>query len=194
MDFERYSRQISIDKFGEKGQRKLAQSCVTVIGAGGLGSPAIYYLAAAGVGNMRIVDADKVEISNLNRQLLYFERDIGKSKAGAAKEKVNLFNSGVNVSAYDLRADSSNIADIIKVSDIVLSCVDNLETRFMINESNGAEWLCRYRLMLTSPRPSRVGNLFLPESPGTWTMVDLSCALVLSSLKRAVVAVAKKGS
>jgi adenylyltransferase/sulfurtransferase len=123
-----------IKEFSNQGQETLSRSSVTVIGAGGLGSPVIYYLASAGIGNLQIADADKVEITNLNRQFLHFEVDLDKNKARSAKEKINQFNSDINVSVCETKIDDKNIGNIIQGSDIVLSCVDNAEARFIINK------------------------------------------------------------
>lgn len=133
MNIERYSQQMLINEFGNQGQEALSRSSATVIGAGGLGSPVIYYLASAGIRNLKIVDADKVEITNLNRQFLHFEADLNKNKARSAGEKINQFNSDINVRVYETEIDDKSIGSIIHGSDIVLSCVDNIETRFIIN-------------------------------------------------------------
>ncbi|MGI5849278.1 MAG: HesA/MoeB/ThiF family protein [Christensenellales bacterium] len=131
----RYERQIEMPEIGEGGQRKLSRSSAAVIGAGGLGSPAIYYLAAAGVGHIDIIDSDTVDISNLNRQILHFEADIGRYKAVSAAEKLRLFNSETVVTASTLRVGKENAKDILRRADIVLCCADNFETRRTVNAS-----------------------------------------------------------
>jgi len=132
---ERYSRNIILPEIGGKGQEKLLQSKVLVIGSGGLGSPVIFYLAAAGVGNIGIVDSEKVEISNLQRQIIHITSDIGKEKALSAKEKVEKLNPDVKVISYNLRLTSQNIMDIIKDYDIVVDCSDNFPTRYLVNDA-----------------------------------------------------------
>lgn len=130
----RYLRNIIIDEIGDSGQQKLLQSNVAVIGAGGLGSSAIYYLAANGVGNIAIIDNDIVEISNLQRQIIHNYSDINLRKCQSAKNKVNLLNNDITIEAIDIRANKNNLGPIIKDYDIVLDCSDNFETRFAINE------------------------------------------------------------
>jgi molybdopterin/thiamine biosynthesis adenylyltransferase len=130
---ERYRRQIDSGKIGRSGQAKLMSSRVLVIGAGGLGSAAIYYLAAAGFGTIGIVDPDSVELSNLNRQILHFTGDIGKAKTDSARNKLELFNPLIEIRTYPLEIDKENIRCIIEEYDLVLDCVDNLDTRFTVN-------------------------------------------------------------
>jgi len=127
---ERYSRQLNTLP-----QDKLLESSVTVIGAGGLGSPALLYLAAAGIGKIKIVDHERIEISNLNRQVLYKEKDIGKNKSITAAERLGEMNSGIELEAIDARVSGENAIGIIKGSDVVLDCLDNWETRFVINKA-----------------------------------------------------------
>jgi adenylyltransferase/sulfurtransferase len=130
---ERYAKQLLLKEIGENGQAKLAKARVLVIGTGGLGSPALYYLAAAGVGNIGIADFDVVALSNLNRQILFGESDLGKSKIQIAKEKILNLNSKINIEIFEAKIDSQNIRDIITNYDIVADCTDNFTTRFVIN-------------------------------------------------------------
>lgn len=134
---ERYQRQIMIDKIGEAGQAKLSKSRALVIGAGGLGSPVLYYLCAAGVGCVDIIDSDTVALSNLNRQFIHFEKDISLQKAYSAKEKLNQFNSEIIINAYTEVLDDTNASQFISPGkyDIVLACVDNHATRQVINKA-----------------------------------------------------------
>jgi adenylyltransferase/sulfurtransferase len=131
---ERYKRQILIPEINSTGQEKLAASRVLVAGAGGLGSPALYYLAAAGIGHIHIIDSDCVEMSNLNRQFIHFEEDIHREKAISAKEKLTRFNSEISVTSAVMRLDEENVEEAIKGFDIVVSCVDNLQTRILLNK------------------------------------------------------------
>ena len=133
----RYFRQLALPEIGEKGQERLKSSKVFIIGAGGLGSPVSLYLAAAGVGTLGILDYDVVSASNLNRQLLYEERDLGKRKVKAAVEKIKRFNSEVQVNAYieQVRIDNlPSIRDIISEYDIVVDACDNMATRYWISD------------------------------------------------------------
>jgi len=132
---ERYSRQIILAEVGGEGQKKLLASSVLVAGCGGLGSPAAYYLAAAGVGKIGLLDSDRVELSNLQRQILHFTPDAGKSKAESGREKILALNPDVKAEVYPVRLDSSNALDIIRGFDFVLDCTDNFPARYLINDA-----------------------------------------------------------
>lgn len=130
----RYERQLLISGIGQDGQKSLHKSCVTVIGAGGLGYPILSYLAAAGVSVLRVVDADRIEVTNLNRQLFYADSDIGESKAPIAAMDLNRKfpnTTAVPIAEY---VDSENVDSILEGSDIVIDAVDNLETRYVLNQ------------------------------------------------------------
>ena len=135
MLLERYERNIKIRAIGEAGQRRLLESRVLVIGAGGLGSPAILYLAAAGVGTLGIVDDDIVRLSNLQRQIIHGTPDIGRHKTASAREKIDRLNPDPKVITYDLRVGADNALDIISGYDFVLDCSDNLVTKYLINDA-----------------------------------------------------------
>lgn len=130
----RYDRQIIIDVFGEDGQKKLSKAKVLVVGVGGLGCPALTYLTQAGVGHISFIDSDTVSESNLNRQFLHFEKDLGRKKVDSAFEKLRALNSQIELNPLDLYLNRDNAFDIVKEYDIVLSCLDNIETRMLINE------------------------------------------------------------
>src|SRR5690554_6713984 len=115
---DRYSRQIILQEVGAEGQRRLLQAKVLVVGAGGLGSPASIYLAAAGVGTIGIIDADRVDRSNLHRQVLHFDRDVGRSKTRSAKEHLEALNPDVTVIEHPTLLDSSNALEIISGYDL----------------------------------------------------------------------------
>lgn len=132
---ERYSRQIILPKLGGRGQEKLLNARVLVIGAGGLGSPAVLYLTAAGAGKIGIVDSDKVELNNLQRQIVHSTKNVGKQKVESAKERLNAINPDVEVVAHNLRITSNNIMDIIKDYDIVIDGSDNFPTRYLVNDA-----------------------------------------------------------
>ena len=134
MEVLRYDRQIMINHFGEEGQEKLKKSRVLIAGAGGLGSAAAYYLTAAGVGALRIVDKDRVELSNLNRQILHWEPDIDRLKVESAKEKLSKLNPWIDL---DIRKDEINeetLPQLMDGCDLVLDGLDNFPTRYMINQ------------------------------------------------------------
>ena len=130
---ERYSRQIFL--FGSHGQEKLFAAKVLVIGAGGLGSPASLYLAAAGVGKIGLVDGDKVDLSNLQRQILHSTKDLNCCKVESARATLNALNPNVKIFTYNERATADNVKDIVRDYDFVLDCTDNFETKFLINDA-----------------------------------------------------------
>lgn len=132
---ERYSRQLVMPEIGPVGQRKLKSSSVAVIGAGGLGIPASVYLTAAGVGRIGIVDHDIIEKSNLHRQTLYSEADVGEQKAKVAGERLKQVNPYVTIDAYPERLDSSNALELLKGYDVVVDCTDNFPARYLINDA-----------------------------------------------------------
>ena len=132
---ERYSRQILLPNVGGKGQEKLLNAKVLIIGAGGLGSPAALYLASAGIGTLGIVDSDKVELNNLQRQIVHSVNTVGMLKAESAKDRLNAINPDVKVIPYNIRLTSENILDIIKDYDIVVDGSDNFPTRYLVNDA-----------------------------------------------------------
>jgi len=131
----RYSRQIILPEIGEEGQQKLSSAKVVVAGAGGLGSPVLYYLASAGVGHIKMIDSDIVDITNLNRQIIHFENDIDKEKVQSAKEKLEQYNRDIIIDAVTIMLDDKNIGEYLAGYDIVLSCADNKKTRYLINHA-----------------------------------------------------------
>jgi molybdopterin/thiamine biosynthesis adenylyltransferase len=132
---KRYSRHVLLDGVGEEGQCRLLESKVLVIGCGGLGSPACLYLAAAGVGTIGLVDADQVDLSNLQRQIAHHTPDIGVDKVESAKAKINSMNPDVTVAAHKVWADAGNIRDIIGDYDFVIDATDNFAAKFLINDA-----------------------------------------------------------
>ena len=131
----RYSRHIILSEVGGKGQKKLLNSKVFLVGAGGLGSPAAYYLAAVGIGKIGIADNDVVDFSNLQRQILHSTKDVNYSKALSAKETLEGLNPDVEVVPYLERLTSENIIDIIKDYDVILDGSDNFPTRYLVNDA-----------------------------------------------------------
>ncbi|MDR2632180.1 MAG: molybdopterin-synthase adenylyltransferase MoeB [Treponema sp.] len=134
---ERYSRHIILKEVGVKGQKKLMEGRVLIIGAGGLGAPAAMYLAAAGVGTIGIADADVVDLSNLQRQIIHATKDIGKPKVQSAKETMQEMNRDVEVVSYHEWINASNITDIIndKNYDVIIDGTDNFPVKFLINDA-----------------------------------------------------------
>ncbi|MDO5546281.1 MAG: molybdopterin-synthase adenylyltransferase MoeB [Eubacteriales bacterium] len=132
---ERYSRHIILKEVGVKGQKKLLNAKVLIIGAGGLGAPAALYLAAAGVGTIGIADADVVELSNLQRQIIHATADIGKPKVASARESMLAVNPDIQVNTYHTFIASDNILDIIRDYDFILDGTDNFPAKFLINDA-----------------------------------------------------------
>lgn len=132
---ERYLRQILLEEIGHEGQEKLLSSSVLIIGAGGLGSPNILYLAGAGVGTLGIVDFDTLDLSNLHRQVLHSTEYIGMKKAQSAKNRVLSLNSDVVVKTYELKLTAHNILDVICDYDVVIDATDNFASKFLINDA-----------------------------------------------------------
>ena len=131
---ERYSRQIVLKDVGPVGQKKIIKSRVLVVGAGGLGCPVIDYLSRAGVGNIGIIDHDKVNISNIHRQSLYNSKDIGKFKVSVLKKKIKLINPQVKIKIFKERIEKNNIEKIFKNYDFIIDGSDNFKTKFLLNE------------------------------------------------------------
>ena len=133
-DFKRFSKQIILKNIGVVGQKKILSAKVLVIGVGGLGCPLILYMANSGVGNIGIVDYDKVEITNLNRQILFTLKDIGKFKVDRAKKVIRNINKKIKVFTYKKKINKKNIKKILDKFDIICDGTDNFKTRYLIND------------------------------------------------------------
>lgn len=134
-ELARYARHFALPDFGMAGQKRLKNSSVLVVGAGGLGSPLLLYLAAAGVGRIGIIDPDLVDMSNLQRQILYNVADIGKSKAETAREKLLAMNPEIEIDAFFMPLTRENALDVISKYDIVVDGTDNFQTRYLVNDA-----------------------------------------------------------
>lgn len=132
---ERYSRHILLKEVGAKGQKKLLNGKVLIIGAGGLGAPIALYLAAAGVGTIGIADLDTVDLSNLQRQVIHTTADIGKAKVQSAKETMQAINPDVQVNPYQIYVNAASIMDLIKDYDFIIDGTDNFAAKFLINDA-----------------------------------------------------------
>lgn len=130
----RYQRQMMIPHWGDEGQHKLSSATVFVAGAGGLGSPLLYYLTVAGVGKLRVCDFDSIELSNLNRQILHSSRRIGMNKAESAKLTLCEANEHVEIETIYDKIEKTNAAKLVKDADIIVDCLDNFETRQVLNK------------------------------------------------------------
>jgi adenylyltransferase/sulfurtransferase len=132
-DLKRYDRQIMIKELGRKGQEKLKKAKVFIAGAGGLGSPISIYLAAAGVGVIKIADHDRAELSNLNRQILHWEEDVGKKKTDSAREKIGKLNSTIKLEVTNETINEKNVLKMVDGFDAIVDAMDNFSTRYILN-------------------------------------------------------------
>ncbi|MFQ6040430.1 MAG: ThiF family adenylyltransferase, partial [Candidatus Poribacteria bacterium] len=132
-DYQRYNRQMMIDGWGEAGQEKLKQTTIGVLGAGGLGAPLLVYLTVAGFGKIILADEDTPELSNLNRQILHWDKDIGRKKAESAKEKLQEMNKDIEIVAYADEVTENNIERVFAGVDAVCDALDNFASRFVLN-------------------------------------------------------------
>ena len=153
-EWQRYQRHIQLNKFGVDGQRKLKQAHVLIVGAGGLGCPVSQYLAAAGVGEITLVDADVVSRTNLQRQILFGEQDIDSYKVEAAKKRLQANNPNIHINTVTDFLTEDNVDPLIAKADLVLDCSDNFACRYLINDAClklKTPWI--YCLLYTSPSP-----------------------------------------
>ncbi len=134
-ELQRYTRQITMREIGEKGQEKLKNARVLLAGVGGLGSPIAMYMAAAGVGKLRLVDNDIVEMTNLNRQIAHWTNDIGSNKAESAANKLRILNNTINIESMVATISESSIGELTSGVDVILDATDNLATRFILNKA-----------------------------------------------------------
>ncbi|RJR45819.1 MAG: HesA/MoeB/ThiF family protein [Deltaproteobacteria bacterium] len=159
-EISRYSRNTMLPEVGEDGQARWAAARVAVVGAGGIGSATLYYLAAAGVGHISIIDGDQVETSNLQRQILHDIHDIGRRKVESAWEALTALNPHCRLKLHDTRLDAANIRDILKEHDLVLDASDNFATRLLV-----ADCCWRERLPLISAAVGGFQGLLLVLDP-----------------------------
>ena len=173
-ELERYDRQIRINGFGKKGQEKLKKATVFVAGAGGLGSPASIYLAVAGIGRLKLVDNDKVDLSNLNRQILHWQKDIDKKKTQSAEKKISQLNPNVKIDTIYETIDEGNVFKLIDNCDVIVDAMDNFSTRYLLNRAalekkipliHGGIYGFEGRVMTIIPRKSACLRCVFPEAP-----------------------------
>ena len=179
---ERYVRNMLIDGFGRDGQTKLSESRVLVVGAGGLGSPVLMYLAAAGVGTLGVIDYDVVDVTNLQRQVVHGEGDIGRPKVESARETVENLNSNVSVVSYREKFREDNAALLVREYDFVIDCCDNYEAKYLINDicvaesraySHGAILAMRGEVMTYVPGHADYRSVFpAPPAEGEYLKPD----------------------
>lgn len=171
---DQYSRHLMLECIGEEGQERLLGGRVLVIGAGGLGSPAALYLAAAGVGTIGIADPDDVELSNLQRQIIHSTSDVGKPKVSSAERRIRDLNPDVTVTPHHLRINAGNIREIIAGYDVVIDATDNFAAKFLINDacilagkpySHGGILRFDGQTMTVHPRKSACYRCIFPAPP-----------------------------
>jgi len=133
-DLERYARQVIMPHMGEDGQERLLAAKVLVVGAGGLGAPVILYLAAAGIGHITIIDDDKVSRTDLNRQIIYRDADIGSAKAQLAAQAAKAINPDIQVSHLVTRINKGNVKNLVAAHDVIVDCSDNADTRYLLGD------------------------------------------------------------
>jgi len=160
-EVERYSRQLVLEEWSADAQERLRAASAIVVGAGALGSPAAAYLAAAGVGRIGIVDSDRVELSNLQRQPLHFTPDVGTNKAESAAAKLGVLNPEVTVEPYPVRLDAANADAIVAGADVVLDCSDTFATRYLVNDA-----CCAARVALVEAGVIGFEGLVMAIRPG----------------------------
>lgn len=195
---ERYSRHIILPEVGGEGQSKLLESKVFMIGAGGLGSPVAYYLAAAGVGTIGIADADVVDMSNLQRQIIHNNERIGMAKVESAKKTIQALNPDVNVVTYTERVTEDNVRDIIRDYDVIVDGCDNFPTRFLVNDAcfferrtlvSGAMFRFEGQVTTFKPHADKEGPCYrclYPAPPPAGLVPSCSEAGILGALAGAV--------
>jgi adenylyltransferase/sulfurtransferase len=186
----RYSRQLMLPQIGVQGQERLLRSSVLIIGAGGLGSPAALYLAAAGVGTLGLVDEDAVAVSNLHRQILHASDDVGRPKSESGKARLEALNPDVTVNAHQTRFAPSNAGSLLSAYDLVIDGSDNFATRYLVNDAcvlaglplvHGGVVRLRGQVLVVAPRRSACLRCVFPEPPEAGDVPSCQDAGVLGS-------------
>jgi molybdopterin/thiamine biosynthesis adenylyltransferase len=176
---QRYSRHLMLSEIGEAGQKKILEARVLVVGVGGLGSPISLYLAAAGVGHLGIIDSDKVDISNLQRQIIHSTDTINVPKVISAKQAINRLNPDVEVITYQERLTDNNSIDIIREYDIIVDACDNLQARYVINDAciecnkpfvHGSIYQFEGMATVFFPKEGPCYRCLYPTQPPDWIM------------------------
>jgi len=186
----RYSRQLILPEIGVQGQKRLLNSSVLIIGAGGLGSPSALYLAAAGVGHLGIVDCDVISSSNLHRQILYQSADIGRRKSESAQARLSSLNPDLKIEAIQSRIEPSNVMELIQGYDLVLDGSDNFTTRYLVNDASffsntpliyGGVVRFMGQVMVIQPKVSACLRCLFPEPPVSDSIPNCQEAGILGS-------------
>jgi len=192
VQLDRYSRHIIMEDVGPEGQKRLLDADVLVVGAGGLGAPVIQYLAAAGVGSLAVIDDDVVERSNLQRQVIHADSDIGTPKVESARDYVENLNPDVDFEGHHTRLDTENAEDLIRERDFVVDCSDNFGTRYLVNDacklhdvpfSHGAIYRFEGQIVtFDTEDDSPCYRCLFPEAPPEGMIPDCATAGVLGVL------------
>ncbi len=194
-EIHRYSRHIVLPEVGGIGQKQINRASVLVIGAGGLGSPVAFYLAAAGVGRIGLVDNDVVDISNLQRQILHTTADVGRKKVESGRETLRALNPNVTIVAHDVRLNSGNILDILKDYDVVAEGSDNFPTKFLVNDacvmtgtplSMAGIFRFSGQILTVIPREGPCYRCLIPQPPPPGAIPSCQEAGVLGAMAGAV--------
>lgn len=173
-DLKRYNRQMMIKGFGEEGQKKLKNTKVFVAGVGGLGSPVSIYLAVAGFGHITIADFDVVDLSNLNRQILHWDKDVGEVKVKSGYDKLSQINPSIEIEKFHGKIDENNIYDITKGYDLIIDAMDNFSTRYLLNRAalkhkipfiHASVWGLEGRLFTVLPGKTPCFECIYPNAP-----------------------------
>ncbi len=173
-DRRRYNRQMLVRDFGEHGQEKLKNARAFIAGCGGLGSPIATYLAVAGFGTLVIADMDIVDLSNLNRQILHWDRNLGEDKVKSAYEKLVQINPSIRIEPFNGRIDENNVLELTKGCDIILDAMDNFETRYLLNQASlyhqiplihGSIWGMEGRITTLIPGQTPCLKCIFPKAP-----------------------------
>jgi len=190
-EIQRYDRQLMMEKIGKDGQEKLKQAQVFLAGAGGLGSPIAFFLSAAGIGKLRIVDHGVVERSNLNRQILYQEKDLGKKKAVCAQKRLEMLNPCIAVEALPERIQSDNAEELAGSCDVIVDALDNYSSRYILNQVafkkriplvHGAVEDFYGQVTTIIPGKTNCLKCLFPQAPPhqTWPIIGMTCGLIAS--------------
>lgn len=185
----RYDRQMRLEGWGEAGQERLAQARVAIVGAGGLGCPVALYLAAAGVGTLRLIDSETVELTNLNRQILHWSEDIGRPKVCSAAEKLRRLNPLIQIQPIEARLTPENAETLLGDVEVIVDALDNFETRLILNDYavrsrkplvHGAIWGWEGRAMtILAPQTACLRCLFeAGPPPGVFPVVGTTPGLI----------------
>ncbi len=173
-DLKRYNRQMMIKGFGEEGQKKLKNTRVFVAGVGGLGCPVSIYLAVAGFGHITIADMDVVDFSNLNRQILHWDKDVGEAKVKSGYDKLSQINPSIEIERFHGKIDENNVYDITKGYDIIIDAMDNFPTRYLLNRAalkhripfiHASVWGLEGRLCTIIPGETPCLECIFPHAP-----------------------------